>query len=172
MVPQVENAEEARLAVRYAKYPPQGSRVVSPTWTFYMDVAFSDYLPVANEETCVIVQVESVEAMKNLESIAEVEGVDIVFAGPFDLAASLGLMGYPEHPAVQDLLEQIPRRVARVGKSSGISVLGPDPAKNAYAQGYRFINIGHILLHGTLGLTAGLKQLREMVSRPPMAGAT
>jgi 4-hydroxy-2-oxoheptanedioate aldolase len=163
MVPQVNNAEEARLAVQYAKYPPAGTRGVSPTWTIYLDVPYSEYLPAANDETCVIVQVESAEGLKNLESIAEVEGVDVVFAGPSDLAASLGHIGQIQHRDVQACLEEFPRRVARTGKASGISVSGLEPSRNAYAQGYRFINIGHILVQGMLGLTADLRRLRELV---------
>ncbi len=161
MIPQVNNADEARLAVRYARYPPQGSRGVSPTWTIFMDVPYSDYLPVANEETCVIVQVESPEGITNLEAIAAVEGVDVVFAGPSDLAASLGYIGQNTHAVVQKFLEEFPSRVAKAGKSSGISLAGFEACKQAYDRGYRFINIGHILLQGTLGLTADLKRLRD-----------
>ena len=57
MVPQINTAEEARLAVEYAKYTPDGSRGVSPLWTTFMHVSWPDYLPVANQETCVIVQI-------------------------------------------------------------------------------------------------------------------
>jgi len=166
MIPQVNNAAEARLAVRYAKYPPEGTRGVSPTWTIFMDVSYSDYLPAANEETCVIVQVETPEGIGNLEAIAEVEGVDVVFAGPSDLAASLGHIGQNTHPVVESFLEQFPRRVAKAGKASGISLAGLEACRQAYEQGYRFINIGHILLQGHLGLTADLKRLRETAARP------
>jgi hypothetical protein len=71
MIPQVSNAAEAQLAVRYAKYPPEGIRRVSPIWTLFMDVSYSDYLPAANDETCVIVQVETPEGIENLEAIAK-----------------------------------------------------------------------------------------------------
>jgi hypothetical protein len=116
----LQAAAEARLAVRYAKYPPEGTRGVSPFWTMLMDVSYSDYLPVANEETCVIVQVETPEGIDNLEAISEVEGVDIVFAGPSDLAASLGHIGQITHPDVQKFLDDFPRRVAKAGKASGM----------------------------------------------------
>jgi 4-hydroxy-2-oxoheptanedioate aldolase len=162
MVPQVNNAEEARLAVQYAKYPPLGTRGVSPTWTLYLDVPYADYLPAANDETCVVVQVESTEGLENLEAIAEVEGVDVVFAGPSDLAASLGHIGQPHHPVVQACLAQFPKRVAKTGKASGISVAGRDASRKAYEQGYRFINIGHLLVQGTIGLSADLRVLREL----------
>ena len=164
MVPQVNNAEEAFRAVQYAKYPPKGTRGVSPTWTFYLDVLYSDYLPAANDETCVIVQVESLDGIQNLEAIAEVDGVDVVFAGPSDLAASLGHIGQIDHPAVQAVLEEFPKRVAKTGKASGIAVGGLNASIKAYEQGYRFINVGQILFQGALGLGADLRRLREYVA--------
>ena len=81
MVPQVGTVDEAKRAVEYAKYPPQGSRGITPTWTTFMDVSWDDYLPAANEETCVVVQIESPDGIANLDAIAAVDGVDVVFAG-------------------------------------------------------------------------------------------
>lgn len=161
MVPQINNAEEARRAVQFAKYPPQGSRGVTPTWTLYMDIAWGEYLPLANEEICVIVQVESPEGIRNIEAIAEVDGVDVVFAGPADLAASLNCIGNIDHPTVQKFLEEFPQRVGKTGKPSGISVSGAVKSKKVFDQGYRFINIGHILSQGTIGLTSDLNEVRR-----------
>jgi 4-hydroxy-2-oxoheptanedioate aldolase len=162
MVPQVNTPEEARLAVQYAKYPPEGSRGISPLWTFFMDVNWDDYLPAANGETCVVVQIETPQGIKNLEAIASVEGVDVVFAGPMDLSASLGHIGKPDHPAVQKFLAEFPARVAACGKAAGITFGAFDACKRAYEQGYRFINFGSILSHGTTGLTADLQRLRRL----------
>jgi 4-hydroxy-2-oxoheptanedioate aldolase len=164
MVPQVNTAEEARQAVRYAKYPPQGTRGISPLWTIFMDVSYDDYLPAANDETCVIVQVESPAGIDNLEAIAAVEGVDVVFAGPLDLSAALGHIGRIDHPRVQKFLEDFPKRVARCGKPSGITFVGYEPCQQAYEQGYRFINIGNLALQGTIGLKADLERLRQLES--------
>ncbi len=160
MVPQINTAEEARLAVQYAKYPPVGTRGVSPLWTTMMDVAWEEYLPVANEETAIVVQIESPAGIENLESIAEVEGVDVVFAGPADISASLGHIGQPGHPEVQKLLADFPARVAKCGKPAGITFAGHDPCRDAYDQGYRFINIGSLAHNGAVGLTADLESLR------------
>lgn len=162
MVPQVNTAEEARLAVQYSKYPPQGSRGVSPLWPIFLDVSYDDYLPVANDETCVVVQIESPAGIQNLEAIASVEGVDVVFAGPLDLSASLGVIGQTGHPKVQKFLEEFPRRVAACGKASGITLVGYEPCKRAYEQGYRFINIGSLAFQGTIGLKADLQKLRQV----------
>lgn len=160
MVPQINNAEEARRAVQYAKYPPQGTRGVTPMWTFYADVEWKDYLPRANDETCVVIQIETAEATENVEEIAAVEGVDVLFVGPTDLAAAMGHIGEPQHPAVRKFIEAFPGRVAGQGKASGIPVDGIEQGKIAFEQGYRFINIGDILTQGTVRLTAEIKAAR------------
>jgi 2-keto-3-deoxy-L-rhamnonate aldolase RhmA len=162
MIPQVNTAEEARLAVQYAKYPPQGTRGVSPLWPIFMDVPYDDYLPAANDETCVVVQIESPAGIENLESIASVEGVDVVFAGPLDLSASLGVIGKISHPKVQKFLEDFPKRVARCGKASGITFGGIEPCIRAYEQGYRFINIGSLAHQGSVALKADLQRLHQI----------
>lgn len=161
MVPQVNNAEEARLAVRYAKYPPEGSRGVSPGWTAYLNVSWDKYLPIANQETCVILQIETPEGIRNLEAIAAVEGVDVVFAGPMDISAALGHIGQIQHPAVMEFLKSVPPMAARQGKCSGISVVGLEACQRAYDWGYRFVNLGHILRQGIIGLAADLEAVRR-----------
>ena len=160
MVPQVGTEDEAKRAVEYAKYPPQGSRGITPTWTTFLDVSWDDYLPAANDETCVIVQIESPQGIANLDAIAAVEGVDVVFAGPADLSASLGVIGQLQHPKVQAFLAEFPQRVGAFGKPAGITWLGVEPSKKAYDQGYRFINIGSLGYLGTAGLTAALAEMR------------
>ena len=165
MVPQVNTADEAKRAVEYAKYPPEGSRGISPMWTVMMDVAWEDYLPVANQETAVVVQIETPEGMQNLDEIAKVDGVDVVFAGPADLSASLGVIGQFQHPKLQEYLADFPKRVAEHGKPAGITFMALDPCLKAYEQGYRFINVGSAVHLGIDGLSAGLKQIRDMDSK-------
>jgi 4-hydroxy-2-oxoheptanedioate aldolase len=90
MVPMVESAEEARAIVAACKYAPAGKRGIGP-WRasgFYDN--FGDYLSRANDATTVIVQLESVQAIANVEAIAGIEGVDVLYVGPADLASSLG----------------------------------------------------------------------------------
>jgi 4-hydroxy-2-oxoheptanedioate aldolase len=160
MIPQVNNAEEARLAVRAAKYAPQGTRGVSPGWTFYENIPWSDYLPRANDEICVVLQVESLEGIANLEAIAAVDGVDVVFAGPADLSAAMGVIGQTNHPQVKSFLAELPRRIKGSGKAAGMTVGTVEAAMELHAQGYRFISIGSLLFSGVNGLTRDLKQLR------------
>jgi 4-hydroxy-2-oxoheptanedioate aldolase len=162
MVPQVNTAEEARLAVEYSKYPPEGSRGVSPLWTLFMDVSWDDYLPVANDETCVVVQIETPEGIRNLDEIAAVNGVDVVFAGPMDLSASLGKIGQIHHPEVKEFLASFPQRVRAHGKVAGITFADLGACQEAYRQGYRFIAFGNLASHGVRGLKADLETLRNL----------
>ena len=161
MVPQVNNAEEAREAVRYCKYAPEGTRGVSPGWTFYAGVSWNDYLPQANRETCVVVQIESVEGMKNVEEIAAVDGVDVVFAGPMDLSAAMGVIGQPKHEKVQAFLAGFPQRVQSQGKYAGVTTGAGADAQERFKQGYRFMSIGGLLFSGQFGLVRDLKELRD-----------
>ena len=161
MIPQVNNAEEARAAVRFSKYAPVGTRGVSPLWTFYTNVAEDNYLPHANNETCVVVQVESLEGMENVEAIAAVEGVDVVFAGPMDLSAAMGFIGQTNRPELQAFLADFPKRVASQGKVSGVTTGAGVDAQQRFKQGYRFMTIGSLLYSGQAGLIRDLKELRD-----------
>lgn len=161
MVPQINTAEEARRAVEYAKYPPEGSRGISPLWTQFLDVSWHDYLPAANDETAVVVQIETPAGLENLDEIARVDGVDVVFAGPQDLAASLGHIGHPEHDEVQELLAGFPARVAEHGRPAGITDVGLEACTRWFDCGYRFINVGTIAHLGIDGLAAALTELRQ-----------
>jgi len=160
MVPQINNEAEARQAVRAALYAPQGVRGVSPLWTFYENVSWDDYLPRANDEICMVLQIETIEGSDNLEAIAAVEGVEVLFAGPADLAAALGVIGQMSHPKLKEFLAEFPQRVAKTGKAAGISVGSVEAARQAHAQGYRFISFGNILFRGATGLGRDLKELR------------
>ena len=101
LFPYVQNVEEAKRAVASTRYPPHGVRGVSVAARASRYGRTPGYLGKANAEICVLVQVETREAMKELEAIANVDGVDGVFIGPSDLAASLGHLGNPAHADVQ-----------------------------------------------------------------------
>jgi 4-hydroxy-2-oxoheptanedioate aldolase len=127
LIPMVESAEQAQRLVSATRYPPQGVRGVgsalarSSRWN-----QVNGYLQHAERELCVLVQVESVAALEQLPHIAAVEGVDGVFFGPADLSASMGLIGQPAHPHVQQAIADGIAIVRGAGKAAGI--LAPDPA--------------------------------------------
>jgi 4-hydroxy-2-oxoheptanedioate aldolase len=107
-VPNVETAEQARNIVRAAKYAPEGYRGVCRfvRAAEYSNIERSEYFRQANE-TLIIVQVEGLRGIKNLEGILEVEGIDVVFIGPYDLSQSLGVGGQIDHPAVEEKMKDV-----------------------------------------------------------------
>jgi 4-hydroxy-2-oxoheptanedioate aldolase len=135
LIPYVQSAAEAERAVLAMRYPPEGIRGVSGLTRATHFGRIDGYFRHAHEELCLIVQVETREALDALERIAAVDGVDGVFIGPADLAASLGYPGEQGHPAVKQAVEDAIRRIRACNKPAGI--LTPD---KAFAQ--RCIEIG------------------------------
>ena len=164
MIPQINNPEEAIKSVQYSKYPPEGTRGISPFWTAFEDVSWDDYLPAANQETMVVVQIESAEGIRNIEAIANVPGVDVLFLGPTDTSAALGHIGNIDHPEVQSFIAEFPSRVAPSGKACGITYFSFEECKRAHDQGYRFIASGALLNFGKQAFTSNLNRLRNLES--------
>ncbi len=143
LLPYVQNAEEARRAVAATRYPPRGGvRGVTASGRAARYGRVGDYLQRAEEEICVLVQAETRAALDNIESIASVDGVDGVFIGPSDLAASLGYIGHPGHPVVQAALKEAVDRLGKVGKPAGILTGNEDEAKRYIEWGYLFVAVG------------------------------
>ncbi|QCP53578.1 2-dehydro-3-deoxyglucarate aldolase [Trinickia violacea] len=126
LIPYVETEEEARNAVAYTRYPPEGVRGYASASRASGFGRVADYPKRCASELCVLVQIESRLGLDNLERIAAVEGIDGVFIGPGDLAAALGHVGEIKHPDVQAVIEDSIRRIVAAGKPAGI--LTPDEA--------------------------------------------
>lgn len=142
LVPFVQNAEEAAKAVAACRYPPAGIRGITVSGRGSRYGRVPDYLKRADAEICVLVQVETGEALAQLEAIAAVDGVDGVFIGPADLSASLGHIGNPGHPEVQDAIKGAVERLAAVGKPAGILTPSEADARRYIEWGYRFVAVG------------------------------
>ena len=142
LLPYVQNAEEAHRAVAATRYPPKGVRGVTASGRAARYGRVVDYLKRADEELCVLVQAETRVALDNIEAIATVEGVDGVFIGPSDLAASLGHIGQPGHPVVQAALKEAVDRLKKAGKPAGILTANEDEAKRYIEWGYLFVAVG------------------------------
>ena len=142
LLPYVQNAEEARAAVAATRYPPHGIRGVSVAARASRYGRTPGYLGKANDEICVLVQVETRSALGELEAIAEIEGVDGVFIGPSDLAASLGHLGNPQHPEVQKAIKDAVDRLTKVGKPAGMLTGNEEEAKRYIDWGYKFVAVG------------------------------
>ena len=142
LIPFVQNADEARRAVAATRYPPQGIRGTAGSARGSRYGRVKDYLKKANGEICVLVQAETREALGQLEAIAKVDGIDGIFIGPSDLAASMGHIGELTHPEVQKAIEDAGRRLKALGKPAGILTLNEEEARRYISWGYTFVAVG------------------------------
>ena len=160
MVPQIDTAEEAARAVEYAFYPPKGKRGVSPNWPRVAGEDWFNVIQTANDETVLILQIESQEAYDNLDEIAAVPGIDVLFVGPMDLSASLGVITQMKDPAVQEIMKDVPRRLNEKGIATGTTLVDIDDIREKLEWGYRFMNVGNPLAYGVQTLNQHLASLR------------
>ncbi|RDV02216.1 aldolase/citrate lyase family protein [Undibacter mobilis] len=142
LIPYVQSVEEAKAAVAATRYPPHGIRGVSVAARASRYGRVPGYLTKANEEICVLVQVETRQSLDAIEGIAAVEGVDGVFIGPSDLAASLGHLGNPQHADVQAAMKEAVERLTKVGKPAGILTGNEEEARRYIDWGYLFVAVG------------------------------
>ncbi|MCY0149823.1 HpcH/HpaI aldolase/citrate lyase family protein [Hoeflea sp. G2-23] len=142
LIPFVQNHHEAELAVKATRYPPLGNRGVAGSMRASRFGRVKNYTQEAADEICVLVQVETREALDNLEDIAATEGVDGVFIGPSDLAASVGYLGRPDHPDMKALISEAIRRINSAGKVAGILAPIPSDAHRWLDEGAMFVSVG------------------------------
>src|ERR1700681_3703155 len=142
LVPFVQNAEEARKAVAAARYPPLGIRGIAVGMRANDYGRIQGYHANAHLDTCVLVQLESKAALKEIEAIAAVEGVDGLFIGPSDLATDFGQLGNPSHPEVQAAIKDAGERIRAAGKSAGILSGSVDAVDRLISLGFNFTAIG------------------------------
>ena len=126
LIPYVQSVDEARAAVAACRYPPEGMRGYSSLTRATNFGRTKDYATRAAGEICLLVQVETGLALERLEEIATVDGVDGVFIGPADLAASLGYVGQPDHPVVREAIEDAIGRLHACGKPIGLLTSHPE----------------------------------------------
>ena len=138
LVPMIQNAAMAAEAVAAVTYPPEGIRGVSGMTRATRFATVAGYHNAARAEICLILQVETLEAVANIEAIAAVEGVDAIFVGPADLAASMGYAGEPNHPDVTKAVLDAIRRIVATGKPAGILTTSAEVYDAAVAAGALF----------------------------------
>ena len=159
LLPYVQTAEEAQNAVRYTRYPQRGVRGVAGSTRAAGYGRIKDYFKRVHDELCLLVQVETRLAIKNLDAIAAVEGVDGIFIGPNDLVADLGYLGNWQHPEVWKVMEDASKRIRKAGKAPGILV-GEADGKRCLDAGYLFVAVGAdtgMLVRGSDALAAKFK---------------
>ncbi len=142
LLPYVQTRWEAEMAVSATRYPPGGIRGVSAGSRASRYGRVNQYLQKADQDICVLVQVETRESLCNLPEIAAVPGVDGVFIGPSDLAASLDHIGHPQHSEVQQALHDAVKTLSELGKPAGILTTDVDEAHRYIGWGYKFVAVG------------------------------
>lgn len=159
MIPNIRDAAEAREAVSYTRFAPEGVRGVAGSTRGGGYTRYKDYMARANDEIALVLQIESRQALEDLDAICRVPGVDAVFIGPSDLAASLGHRGQPGHPEVQAAISQ----AIAIGKAAGkaVGILTVDGKGEPYlAQGATMVGVGsdmHLLIAAADALAARFK---------------
>ena len=152
IVPSVNSAAEARKAVSAAKYPPIGTRGVGLARAQSYGFCFENYRDTKAKDIKVIVQIEHINAIKELDDILQTEGVDGTFIGPYDLSGSMGKPGQWDEPDVKEALRVYEATVEKYDKWIGFHVIQPDYnlVNEKIAKGYNFIAFSlDVLFMGT-----------------------
>ncbi len=170
LVPMVDTAEQAAALVSATRYPPEGIRGVGAAvarasrWG-----ARRDYLDEANDEVCLLVQAETRTALQNLEAICAVDGVDGVFIGPADLAASMGHRGKAGHPEVLAAIDDAIRTIVTSGKAAGTLTSDATLARRYLDLGATFVAVGldiTLLVQATRRLAADFGRGEGVAAAP------
>lgn len=143
LIPMIETAEQAERAVRATRYPPHGFRGVGSSLARASRFsAIPDYLTTANDQICLILQVESRAGLAALDDILALPGIDSVFIGPADLAADMGHLGDAGHPDVRSAVLNALTRIAASGKAAGVLSTEDTFIADCVKAGARFVGVG------------------------------
>jgi 2-dehydro-3-deoxyglucarate aldolase len=162
ILPQVNTAEEARRAVSLSRYPPQGSRSVGLARAHGYGMKFQEYLERANEEVVVVIQAEHILAVQNIDALVGVEGVDAVLVGPYDLSASMGLVGQVDHPEVRAAIERVRRACQEKGMPLGIFATTTQRASHFLSQGFNLLAVGSDALFLSQAASSTVQYLHQV----------
>lgn len=164
--PQVNDEESARELVRVAKYPPAGCRGFAATRAGgFGTTPISDYLHEANDEVMLIVQCETEEAVRNIDAIASIDEIDMIFIGPYDLSLSLGVPGELFHPKMLDAFERVITASNQYGKLTGTFVSSTEEVEKRIDQGFTYLTYGldHYIFSQTCAKIAN--NVRSVIER-------
>lgn len=162
ITPFVNTKQEAEAAVAGLRYPPEGVRGFLPTFAASRwDLSLSDYIKVANKEILAIMLIEHADAVKNIDEILSVPGVDVAFVGMYDLSGSMGLLGQTTHPEVEAAAQKVLAAAKKARVAAGIISLTPEEARQRVQQGFQFIAVSV----DALLLSSAAKSLVEQIKR-------
>ena len=161
LMPNVQTVEEAQRAVAAVRYPPRGVRGVSANSRSNRFGRIKDYFKRADDELCLMVQIETRQGLDNLEAIAAVDGIDGLFIGPQDLAADLGHLGNPGQAEARAAMGETLHRIDKTGKVPGILAFVEADAKHWIDEGARFVAVtgdAFLLARSTEAVVAAFKR--------------
>jgi 2-dehydro-3-deoxyglucarate aldolase len=144
IVPMVNTPEDAQKVVNAVKYAPLGKRSFGLGRAHDFGLDFDEYVRTSNDRTIIVVQIEHVNALKNLDRIVKVQGIDAIIIGPYDLSGSLGIPGQFDHPDYRETLQSIIRRVQKSPIALGIHIVHPSEKEleEMESAGFTFIGLG------------------------------
>ncbi len=142
IVPSINSREEAELAVKMAKFPPAGIRGTALSRATDYGRNFEEYYKNHNDNVVVVIMLEHIDAVKNVDEILSVEGIDATLIGPYDLSASMGLAGKLRHPDVEAAQKKLLDACKRYNIPPGIHIVPPDAdlIRQRIEEGYKFIS--------------------------------
>jgi 4-hydroxy-2-oxoheptanedioate aldolase len=161
MVPQIDTPDDAKKAVNWAKYPPEGMRGIAPYFAGYLELTQQDIMDNANSETLLMLQMESVEAYENLDEILAVPGFEVLLVGPTDLSASLGVPGDIHNSKVENIMSDVAQRIKGTGKYLATTFGDLDDCRRWIGEGYQMMNVSSVLALGTIQTVEVFAELRE-----------
>ena len=140
LIPQIKTPEEVKKVIKAMRFYPKGERGVSGVVRAakYSSMRSEDYFKMSNENL-LIVQLEGKEAIENIEPISDIEGIDVLFIGPYDLSQSLGVPGQVGHPKVTDTILEAVHKIRAKGLVAGTFVSTPETAQKWIEAGVQFI---------------------------------
>lgn len=161
LFPMIQTVEEAEKAVASTRYPPRGMRGVSGSTRANKFGRVTDYMTRVEDETSVLLQLETLDAIGRAEEIAAVDGVSGIFFGPADIAADMGKVGKPTDPAVWDVIRPAAQKLIARGMPVGTLVQDPDFACELFNEGFTFVACGTDTVLLTRGADSLLAKVRE-----------
>ena len=165
VVPSVRTAEEAMKIVSATRFPPLGTRSWGPLRASKYTFDNEDYFNNANDNILVVLIVETVDAVNNLEQIADVTGIDVLFLGPWDMCLSLGLDPlYQPHDEIGEVLQKMIQVSKERDTSAGAGASSPGDIAGRIDQGVTFISYGPDYALLSAAAQAGVKAFRDLVS--------
>jgi 2-dehydro-3-deoxyglucarate aldolase len=165
LIPWINTKEDAERAVKACRYPTAGVRGVAPRRASRYGLDLNEYLATADKNLLIILQIETAQAVRNVEEILSVDGVDAFFIGPADLSASLGFLGKWNHPKALEATQNVLRAGKKLGVPAGIHAMNLDVAIEHAKNGFQFIALSADYAFLLSECQAALQKVREGIAK-------